>query len=220
LTPMLMSRSNWKDIFEIALDDIVNLISPKRIIYCEGKDKPGNGGLEKGLDAQVFNKIFTNTYIDTLFVSSGGNTELDQRSEIAIAILSKVFSELEIFVLKDRDMASGKDTSEKDRLIYLQNNPSNHRVLKRWEIENYLYDKEVLVKYCSQNGLDFDEVSYDEFVTDINNQNLKDATGRIKNFCNITGSITAESFKLTLSEHISGDMNIYQELVSCVFERG
>jgi len=216
----LMSRSNWKDIFEIALDDIVNLISPKRIIYCEGKDKPGNGGLEKGLDAQVFNKIFTNTYIDTLFVSSGGNTELDQRSEIAIAILSKVFSELEIFVLKDRDMASGKDTSEKDRLIYLQNNPSNHRVLKRWEIENYLYDKEVLVKYCSQNGLDFDEVSYDEFVTDINNQNLKDATGRIKNFCNITGSITAESFKLTLSEHISGDMNIYQELVSCVFERG
>ena len=31
-------------------------------------------------------------YHDTLFISSGGNTELDQRSEIALAIITKVFS--------------------------------------------------------------------------------------------------------------------------------
>jgi len=164
--------------------------------------------------------VFSETYHDTLFVSSGGNTELDQRSEIAIAILSKVFSDLDIFVLKDRDMASGKDTSENDRQVYLQNNPDNHRVLKRWEIENYLYDKEVLINYCTRNSLVFDEASYDQFVTDIMNQNLKDATGRIKNFCNITSSINAENFKLTLSEYITEDMAVYRDLVSCVFEHG
>ncbi|MBE9253819.1 AAA family ATPase [Synechocystis salina LEGE 00031] len=219
LTPMTMSRSNWKDIFEIALDDIVNLISPKRIIYCEGRDRPGNSGIEKGLDAQIFNNVFANTYIDTLFVSSGGNTELDQRSEIAIAILGKVFSDLEILVLKDRDMASGKDTNENDRIVYLKTNPDNHRVLKRWEIENYLYDKEVLVNYCKSNQLNFDQETYDNFVSDINNQNLKDHTSQIKNICGIKNSINPEKFKLELSKYITQDMEVYSELESCVIRR-
>jgi hypothetical protein len=145
LTPMEKSKSNWKNIFSIALDDLANLVCPSKIIYCEGRDKPGKSGVEKGLDANVFNNIFADQHHDTLFVSSGGNTELDQRSDIAIAILSKVFSGLEIYVLKDRDMASGNDTDESDRQLYLQNNPVNHRVLNRWEIENYLYERKFLL---------------------------------------------------------------------------
>lgn len=116
-------------------------------------------------------------------------------------------------------MASGRNTTENDRQVYLQNNPGNHRVLKRWEIENYLYDKEVLVNYCSKNGLKFNEDSYDKFVIDIVNQNLKDATGLIKNICGITSSINAEKFKLTLSNYITEDMVVYSELVSCIFDR-
>lgn len=220
LYPMKASKASWKDLFSIALDDLTNLVCPRRIIYCEGRDSPGRNGMERGLDANVFNNVFSEHFPDTLFVSSGGNTELDQRSDIAIAILSKVLSDLDIMVLKDRDMASGRDTNESDRQIYLQNNPDNHRVLKRWEIENYLYDKEVLSNYCDKNGLVFNDQAYDQFVTDIVNQNLKDATGRIKNFCGITSSINAEKFKLTLSEYISEDMAVYRELVSCIFERG
>jgi hypothetical protein len=152
-----------------------------------------------------------------LFVSSGGNTELDQRSEIAIAIFSKVFTDLEIMVLKDRDMASGKGTSEQERQLYLQNNPNNHRVLKRWEIENYLYDKEVLTNYCNSNNLSFDEVSYDALVSDIENQNLKDETGKIKNICGLTTSINPEKFKLNLSEYVTETMKVYRDLHSSIF---
>lgn len=219
LKPMKSSKANWKDIFEIAIDDLAHLITPSRIIYCEGRDAPGNDGKERGLDAQVFNNIFSEKYHDTLFVSSGGNTELDQRSEIAFAILSKVFSTIEINVLKDRDMASGKDTSEKNRQLYLTNNPDNHRVLKRWEIENYLYDKEVLRKYCSENTLEFKEQDYDEFVENIEDQNLKNATGRIKNYCSIVGSINPEQFKLSLSNYITEDMTVYKSLELCIFEK-
>lgn len=219
LEPMKNSKANWKDIFEIAIDDLAHLISPSCIIYCEGRDTPGSDGKERGLDAQVFNKIFAEKHHDTLFVSSGGNTELDQRSEIAFAILSKVFSSVEINVLKDRDMASGKKTTEKDRQLYLKHNPDNHRVLKRWEIENYLYDKEVLKKYCLKNSLEFNENDYDSFVENIEDQNLKDATGRIKNFCNLVGSINPEKFKLSLSEYISEDMDVYKSLESCIFEK-
>jgi len=219
LKPIRKTLSKWKEIFETALDDLTGLISPKRIIYCEGKDRPGTGGREKGFDAKVLNNIFGENYNDTLFISSGGNTELDQRSEIALAILTKVFSEIEILVFKDRDVSSGKINTENDRQIYLQNNPKNYRIMKRWEIENYLFDKEVLKKYCDSVGLTFNEVQYDNYVTNIYDQNLKDETGRIKNFCGIITSINSETFKIKLSEFITDDMNVYKELKECIFER-
>lgn len=219
LTPIKKSLSKWKEIFETALDDLTGLVSPKRIVYCEGKDRPGANGLEKGFDAKVFNNIYGEKYHDTLFISSGGNTELDKRSEIALAILTKVFSEIEIHVLKDRDVSSGKSNNENDRQLYLQNNPQHFRIMKRWEIENYLYDKEVLMAYCSKNGLIFNEIEYDKFVTNITDQNLKDETGRIKNYCGITTSINPETFKLNLSQYVSEDMTVYKELEQCIFHR-
>jgi hypothetical protein len=219
LTPIKKSLSKWKEIFETALDDLTGLISPKRIVYCEGKDRPGANGLEKGFDAKVFNNIYGEKYHDTLFISSGGNTELDQRSEIALAILTKVFSEIEILVLKDRDVSSGKENDENDRKIYLQNNLPHFRIMKRWEIENYLYDKEILTAYCNKSGLVFNETEYDRFVTNVTDQNLKDDTGRIKNFCGITTSINPETFKLTLSQYVTEEMEVYKELEQCIFYR-
>ncbi len=217
LRPMEKTISNWKNIFGTALDDLTNLICPKRLIYCEGRAEPGSNSCEQGLDAGVYNNIFGEKYTDTLFVSSGGNTELDQRSEIAFAILYKAIPSLEVLVLKDRDIASGKDTNGKTRDQYLKNNPDNHRVLKRLEIENYLYDKEVLEKYCQKNKLQFDKKTYDEKVTDIENQNLKDITSTIKNICDITISINPEKFKLNLSKLISEDMSIFKELEGVIF---
>jgi len=219
LYPIKKSLSKWKEIFETALDDLTGLVSPKRVIYCEGKDKPGVNGQEKGFDAKVLNNIFGEKYNDTLFISSGGNTELDQRSEIAIAILTKILSDIEILVFKDRDVSSGKLNDENDRQVYLKNNPNHFRIMKRWEIENYLFDKDVLSKYCINNDLEFCETEYDAFVTDIINQNLKDETRIIKKFCNITTSINPEIFKLNLSQFITEDMSVYKELEECIFER-
>ncbi|MEE3427751.1 MAG: AAA family ATPase [Ruminococcus sp.] len=219
LTPIVKSRNNWRSIFATALDDLTGLVSPKRIVYCEGRAEPRADGSERGFDAEVYNTIFGEKYPDTLFISSGGNTELDQRSDIAISILSKVFKDVDILVLKDRDMASGKDTTEADRQEYLSLNSQNHRVLKRFEIENYLFDKEILKEYCRQNGKEFDETSYDEYVTDIVNQQVKDDVGRIKNYCNITGSINSEVFKKNLAKCINSDMDVYQELERVIFSR-
>lgn len=188
-------------------------------MYCEGRDRPGASGKEKRFDAKVYNDIFSEKYQDTLFISSGGNTELDQRSEIALAILTKVFSDIQILVLKDRDVSSGKANTENDRQVYLKSNPEAHRVLKRWEIENYLFDKEVLKKVCAANKLTFNEQEYDKFVHDIVNQNLKDETGRIKNYCGITTSVNSESFRLSLSKVVTDDMIVFRELEDCIFKR-
>ena len=218
LTPAQFSHSQWQNLFSTALDDLSKLICPKTIIYCEGQDKPKKDGSDGGLDAHVYNTIFSQQYPEVLFISSGGNTELDQRSDIAILILSKVFSELQILVLKDRDMASGKMTSLKDRELYLENNPKNHRVLKRFEIENYLYDKEVLEAYCLENHLEFNLDKYNSIVKDINNDNLKDQTSAIKSCCNIKGSLNPEVFKRNLASYITKDMNVYKELEEVIFD--
>jgi predicted ATP-dependent endonuclease of OLD family len=219
LRPVKVGPGTWRELFAIALDDLAHLVSPSTIVYCEGKAEPGPGGQEQGMDAKAFNNIFAESHPDTLFISSGGNTEPDQRSTIALAVLSKVFSTVDIWVLKDRDMASGKVTNENDRQVYLRTNNSNHRVLKRWEIENYLYDKDVLKAYCAAEGLQFDEPAYDAYVTNINDQNLKDETQRIKNFCGIKGSIAPDVFKVALSKRLNVGMPAFKELEDCVFRR-
>lgn len=219
LNPIAPTRSNWSSIFSTALDDLTNLVAPKRLIYCEGRDNPGLNGKEKGFDAQVYNTIFAEKYTDTQFISSGGNTELDQRSGIAIAILTKVFAEMEIWVLKDRDMASGKIVDEAARQNYLTNNPAFHRVLKRYEIENYLFDKEILKKYCTKHSLVFKEQEYDAFVPDIINDNIKNSSNHIRNFCSIVAPINPEIFKKNLAELITAETSVYAEFQDCIFNR-
>jgi len=219
LTPIKVTAGTWRDLFAIALDDLATLVSPKTIVYCEGRADPTAQNAERGMDAQALNTVFAEGHPDCLFISSGGNTELDQRSAIAISIMGKVFPTVDILVLKDRDMASGKDTTENDRRVYLKNNPENHRVLRRWEIENYLYDKEVLEAYCLGEGLQFDAQAYDAFVTNIVDQNLKDQTSRIRNFCGIKGSVSADSFKIALASYLSPRMAAYKELEEIIFER-
>ena len=220
IEPIVPNRQNWIRIFETALGDLTDLVSPKQIVYCEGRAEPGPDGCKRGLDEQVYENIFSTAFPDTAFVSSGGQTELDQRRDITIRILGKEFKEMEIWVLKDRDMASGKPLDELGRQIYLDNNPDHHRVLKRFELENYLFDKEILSKYCeSTDGLEFDEAAYDEFVTDISNQNVKDEVSRIKNFCSIKTSISEDKFKLNLSKYVTKETGVYKELQECIFER-
>lgn len=219
LRPVKIGQGTWRDLFAIALDDLSHLVSPSTIIYCEGRADPGPGSRERGMDAQVFNNIFADSHPDALFTSSGGNTEPDQRSAIALAVLGKVFPTVGIWVLKDRDMASGKITDENDRQVYLRTNPLNHRVLKRWEIENYLFDKDVLKAYCAGEGLEFNDAAYDAFVTNINDQNLKDETQRIKNLCGIKGSINPDVFKIALSKYLTAGMPVFHELEDCIFRR-
>ena len=217
ITPSPMTAATWKEIFSIALDDLSHLVAPRRIIYCEGRDSPGPFARERGLDANVFNTIFGEKYSGTQFVSSGGNTELDQRSTIALAVLSKALPGVEIVVLKDRDMISGGVSTQSDRKLYLDNNPKNHRVLDRREIENYLFDKEILKAFSAANKTTFDEVSYDALVTDITNDNVKDAFAKIKNIAGLSVSISADRFKENLARFITPQTLVYKQLEACIF---
>ena len=217
LKPMKPNLHSWKRLFEIPLDDLSHLICPERIIYCEGKDKPTAKGQEQGLDAEFYNKIFGEKYPNTLFVSSGGNTELDQRRDIAILILGKAIQNLEVLVLKDRDVDPGGYTSDEARQKYIADHENHHRMLKRVELENYAFDKEVVRAYCGAKGGKFDEARYDQHLPDIRNGDIKDKINIIKSICGIDINTNTNKFKLNLADYIKEGTAIYEELESCIF---
>lgn len=215
IVPIEKTRKNWAKIFETALEDLTGLIAPKRLIYCEGISKPGKGLVEKGFDARVFNTIFEKQYPDTLFVSSGGNTELEKHSGLALQILNKAFMDVEIFILKDRDINPSGPTTQEDRTRFLQKSSSN-RMLLRKEIENYLFDKEILIKYCLSSGIKFNEESYDLIVQDIKEDDVKSMFTQILACCT-SKNIGKDTFCFELAKYITSETQVYQELESVIF---
>ena len=216
ITPILKTRKNWSAIFETALEDLTGLIAPKKLIYCEGLAKPGSGMREKGFDANIFNVIFEDEFPEFLFVSSGGNTELEKFSGLALQVLNKAFLDVEILILKDRDInPSGEPTTLVQREEFLRSNKQN-RMLKRREIENYLFDKDLLEKYCQKNGLEFNEEEYLKLVSDINEEDLKPKYSEILKCCT-SKNIGKEKFCLELSQLITPETEVYQELKNLIF---
>lgn len=208
IVPMKTTRNNWQRVFQTALEDLTGLLAPKTIIYCEGKPNPSDSGDEQGLDAIVYNSIFEQEYEDSLFISSGGDDVANNLS-LAIKILNKAFKDVDIFSLKDRD-----SRGTKSRAKYLAKD-SSRRMLIRREIENYLFDKEILKKYCDNKSISFNDSLYDQEVTNIKKQDLKPLHQKIKQYCQFTGS--TYDFKITLSNFITPDTNIYSKLQKCIF---
>ncbi len=210
LEPIKPTRQNWQRIFSTALEDLTGLISPKRIIYCEGRVDPTLGGLEQGLDANVYNSVFEEEFGDTLFVSSGGN-EAQSYAALALKVISKAFIGVNIFLLKDRD---GK--SDADRLVFLSLS-TNNRMLERHEIENYLLDKEIIDKVAASKGKSISASEYSAIVSDPIMQDFKSGStiADLKVLAGYSG--TNSGFKLELSKYITPDTNVYKELKSLIF---
>lgn len=212
LVPMIKNRNNWQKIFQTALEDLTGLIAPKKIIYCEGK-KEANNGVEDGLDARVYNQVFAESEPDTIFVSSGGNTEPDKHSAIALKIFNKAFKDIELYLLKDKDINSdGTKTTDHQRECFISESPTN-RMLKRKEIENYLFDFEILSKKYPE----IKREDYDLKIKDIINGDVKDIAGDIMLLCGISSGVNKSDFKLLLSEQIVPSTEVYKELYNCIF---
>ncbi len=211
IKPIKTTRQNWQRIFSTALEDLTGLMSPEVIIYCEGRGKPSGNGEEKGLDARAYNNIFGEEFHNTLFVSAGGGSEIAAYAPIALSIISKAFSAVKLFVLKDRDILS-----DSERESFLKVGSAN-RMLERREIENYLYDKETLDGFLAAKGMSIDLATYSTFVSDIKSQDIKlgDTEARIKDYCGYQKNIP--EFKVELSNHIKSGMKVYDELKKCIF---
>ncbi|MDO8501007.1 MAG: AAA family ATPase [Gemmatimonadaceae bacterium] len=211
MQPIATTRAHWQRIFETALDDLVGLIAPKRIVYCEGRAEPDAAGDEQGLDAFVYNEIFGMDDPTTLFVSSGGTNDVKKNGSLAIKVISKALLDVELLLLHDRD-----ERTDAARTTWLNEAP-HHRMLVRREIENYLLDFDVLTAFCASKGKPLSRTDYDAIVTEIVGQDLKagQTISQLKAFCDERQKTNAD-FKKALAEHLRGT-SVHGELRIAIF---
>ena len=114
--------------YDVLHDDLAGLVSPSCIVLCEGKKS------SEGTDAKIYNKVFEQSHPDTLFISRGSSTEIE-KGEI-IPVLESIVPKVRVWRLIDRD---DMPTTVRDEKI-----GAGIQVLRRREIENYLWDKAVV----------------------------------------------------------------------------
>jgi len=198
IAPIRTSRANWQRIFQTALEDLTGLIAPKRIVYCEGK-------LQNSLDEKMFNQIFEDDFPDTIFVSSGNKDDVQRYSAIALTVLNKAFSGVQITALIDKDTAS---STKRDASSIV-------KILVRREFENYLLDREVLERYCNSNGTSFESKRYSELIRDSFNDDVKAKASSILKEC-CQSDYTKES-REKLASLITKDTAVYSCLKTEIF---
>ena len=140
ISPQSLNRSFWQTTYEVALGDLADLVAPTNIVICEGN----RSRADKGFDAECYNKLFADSHPDTLFVSYGSATEVT-RSQDLMSVLGAVAKGVKVWRLIDRDDMS---TTEMTQTI-----ASGVRVLRRRELENYLYDPNVLSTFLTKNDM-------------------------------------------------------------------
>lgn len=145
IAPSAPNRVFWQNTYKVALDDVSSLVAPERVVICEGsKDK-----LVRAFDARCYNELFVDESPETLFISQGGAGEII-RSEHLVAILKSVARGINVHKVIDRDdMTDGERTRQIEK---------GTRVLRRRELEDYLYDPAVLRTFLKSSDFEEDVV--------------------------------------------------------------
>ena len=117
--------------YDVLQSDLAGLVAPDSIVLCEGSE---------ATDAKTYNIVFESAHPETLFVARGGASTVEKGD--IIALLEAVVPNARVWRLIDRD---DMPESVRDEKI-----GQGIRVLRRREIENYLWDKAV-VRRALQN---------------------------------------------------------------------
>ena len=137
ITPSIPSRAFWQNTYKVALDDLSSLVAPQHVFICEGrKDKH-----VQGFDARCYNQVFADESPEALFISQGGSGEVI-KSEHLIGILASIARGMRAHKLIDRD-----DMTDWQRAQKIED---GIRVLRRRELEDYLYDPAVLQTFLEE----------------------------------------------------------------------
>ena len=139
ITPCAPNRVFWENTYQVALDDLSSLVAPQRVVICEGSREK----IVKAFDARCYNELFTDESPESLFISQGGAGEVI-RSEHLVAVLKSVAHGIDVHKLVDRD-----DMTDEERTRKIS---QGIRVLRRRELEEYLYDAEVLRTFLETAG--------------------------------------------------------------------
>jgi predicted ATPase len=205
IKPLIPTPSVTRKLFKVALEDLSSMVIPSKIYFCEGKSSYDTSQQliqRTEFDAKVLDKIFYDQ--DVIFFSSGGKNEVQKVNQLHLKIIKEAGGLREIYSIIDRDNISDDERNKK-----ISNEPSL-KIWSRKEIENYLFDKEVIESYCKQNSLEFSSITAYNKIQDINKDDIKPYQSSIMQQCGFSGSV--DEFKLKLCEFITPQTSVYKLL--------
>ena len=135
LKPTSPNQKFFRRMYDVLQEDLAGLIAPANIVLCEGSNST---------DSKIYNRVFEESHPDTLFISRGGSNNVEKAD--IISVLDAVVPNAKVWRLIDRDDMSPTTRDEKIS--------AGIRVLRRREIENYLWDKAVIRKALQNNCLE------------------------------------------------------------------
>lgn len=137
IEPTKPTKAFWRRVYQVALDDLADLVAPEHLVICEGSPS-------RGLDAKCYNKIFERDFPKALFVSAGSAREVESDTLSVMAIIEDIVPGIRVTRLIDRDDRSEQEVDDKaGRGI---------RVLSWRNLETCLFDDEVLTALAEQEG--------------------------------------------------------------------
>jgi hypothetical protein len=221
MQPTRISKAIWDRFFDLAFADFSQLISPRKIIFCEGTSR---GRKYKDFDAQIYEKILGEKHHDSTFVSIGSCSEIEDIENQSMKIISNLLKSSEIIKFVDRDDKSNEQVSE---LL-----AKGIKTSARRHIECYMFDDEIITKLCFNCGKSelIDaclQAKQDALSDSISRGNpgddVKSASGAIfnelKRILGLTqcGNNKCAFIRDTLAPLITEDTNVYRELESEIF---
>lgn len=221
IQPSHVDRAVLEKFYELAFGDFAKLILPKTIIFCEGTSK---GGRRKDFDKEIYTTIFSASHTDSMFISGGSCTEIENIDKNSGDFISTLLKDVLVIRLIDRD-----DNSDKQVAEY---NARGIKVLKRRNLESYMFDDAVIKKLCDkyeksaeyQNCIEAKKLAIKKSIGRGNpHDDIKSAKGDVylslKRILGLTqcGNSADAFMRDTLAKLITKDMAIFKELESVIF---
>ena len=209
LQPTIPRRTFFRKIYDVLQEDLAGLVAPANIVLCEGSDDT---------DSKVYNRVFEESHPDTLFVSRGGSSDVEKQD--IVSLFDVIVPRARVWRLIDRDEMH--ETTRDEKIA------EGIHVLRRREIENYLWDKAVIRKALENNGLEataIDEVLDAYPFSNLNDVDMKKCNRLQALFNNIRRAGSEKKLGRTRREFASDHLAlalrdtdvVYRELMEDVF---
>lgn len=224
LRPVKPTKSFWRSVLSVALDDIADLVVPGIIVVCEGNPRSAVVGKNAEHDAKCYRAIFNESGGDIEFLSAGNSRDVQTDRLAVMSSIKKIAAGVRVIPLIDRDGHAPAD------VVSLEND--GYRVLSRRHLECYFYDDEILSALCDNVGKSSEkarilQIKKDAIAASVARNNLPDdmksAAGeifsKVVHALGITqGGNSKEAFDLnTLCPLITQGTQVYQELRRDIF---
>lgn len=200
IIPVVPTAQKIREIFEVAIDDLSNMLVPSKIVICEGSLVAPDNSTKKEFDTKVYNAIFSSE--DVLFISGDNKAVAQKAAELLFKIVSQSGSVRGISSIVDRD------DLKQEKIDEYKQNSSSQKFLSRRSIENFLLDNEIIDAYCDANGVDKTKIT--SRLADAVNDDAKQIQSAIMQQCGFSGNV--DEFKLKLAAYITQNTQVYPKL--------